>query len=249
MHISVHEYVMWLKERDYIRVQQKMELGEKWNYKCEETLFTFWHILVCTQAGLKFDSQYVSALCLHHQDRNSENCPVCIIIAVAEWLYLVYVRVCMAVGICARMCLYSCGRWGGCSGLWKTGGLTRMYGCFKIHLQAFFYRHSLLLSPQSAPYPTSTHTRTLQQQPSFCHYVYYYSILPELTNQRRAWNPEWLCPEPRLSPCNGGKTFISPLSCSGSIFYFLQHYLDPLWLHILRCKKGLIVISLRFTAD
>lgn len=111
------------------------------------------------------------------------------------------------VCVCVWMCLYVCGRWGGCSGLWKTGGLTRMYGCFKIHLQAFFYRHSLLLPPHNTPHPTSsnTHTHTLQQQPSFCHYVHYYSILPELTNQRRAWNPEWLWPEPCLSPCNGGK--------------------------------------------
>lgn len=66
MHISVDEYVMWLKESDYIRVQQKMELGEKWTYKSEETLHTFWHILFCTQTGLKFDSHYVSVFVCEH---------------------------------------------------------------------------------------------------------------------------------------------------------------------------------------
>lgn len=185
---------LWLKEIT-------LESNRRWSLVKSGTtnlkkhfslLDTFWHM--CTHLytnRIKIwqpacISVYVGTLSLHHQDRNSENSPVCIIIAVAEWLYLVYVRVCMTVCICARRCLYSCGRWGGCSGLWKTGGLTRMYGCFKIHLQAFFHRHSLLLSLQSTPYPTSTHTRTLQQQPSFCHYVYYYSILPELTNQKRA---------------------------------------------------------------
>lgn len=44
MHISVDGYVI-VTEGDYIRVQQKMELGEKWNYQSEETLLTFGHIL------------------------------------------------------------------------------------------------------------------------------------------------------------------------------------------------------------
>ena len=77
---------------------------------------------------------------------------------------------------------------------------------------------------------THTHTHTLQQQSSVCHYVHYYSILPELTNRRRAWNPELQWPEPRLSPCNGGKTFISLLSCPGPISALPPGYLDPLWL-------------------
>lgn len=94
---------------------------------------------------------------------------------------------------------------------------------------------------------TYTHRHTHSNNNS--HYIHYYSILPELTNQRRAWNPERLWPEPCLSPCNGGKTFISLLSCRGSISAFPQRYLDPLWLHIFKHSKCLSIISFLFGAD
>lgn len=62
-------------------------------------------------------------------------------------------------GVC--LCLYkSVNVCGDCSGRWETGGLTRMYGCFNIHLQTFFYRHSLLLSPHNTPLRSHTHTHT-----------------------------------------------------------------------------------------
>lgn len=131
-----------------------------------------------------------------------------------------------------------------CSGPWETGGLTRMYDYFNIHLQTFFCRHSLLLSPYNTPHPTSSLTHTLQKLPSLCHYIHYYSILPELTNQRRAWNPELQWPEPRLSTCNGGKTFHSLLSCPGPISALPQGYLDPLWLPLFEHNKGLIIVFL-----
>ncbi len=169
--------------------------------------------------------------------QDCENNPVCVVSDGRMFVpcFLFVLNVCVRVCVCVCVCV----RWGDCSGRWETGGLTRMYGCFKIHLQTFFYRHSLLLSPHKTPHPTSshthisnththTHTHTLQQQPSLCHCVHYYSILPELTNQRRAWNPELQWPEPRLSPCNGGKTFISLLSCLGPIAAVPWGYLDPL---------------------
>lgn len=54
--------------------------------------------------------------------------------------------------LCAGV-LFVCWRRGGSTGPWETGGLTRMYGCFKIHLQAFFYCHSPLLSAHNTPHP------------------------------------------------------------------------------------------------
>lgn len=101
-------------------------------------------------------------------------------------------------------------------------------------------------SPHLSPH---TYTHTLQQQPSFCHYVHYYSIFLALINHRRARNPELQWPKPRLSPCNGGKTFISLLSCPGPISALPRGYLDPLWLQIFEHGKGLIIIAFPFAAD
>lgn len=78
--------------------------------------------------------------------------------------------VCLLFTVCLYLC--PCGRQGDCSGPWETGGLTRMYDSFNIHLQTFFlpsFTPSLSLQHTSSHLITHTytHTYTLQKLPSF----------------------------------------------------------------------------------
>lgn len=98
-----------------------------------------------------------------------------------------------------------------------------MYGCFNIHLQTFFYRHSFLLHTL---HPTSphkhTHAPTTNPPYAFMSTVTAFSPRaekPEAGFESRA--------EPRLSVCNGGKSFIS-VQCPGPISALPLGYSDPL---------------------
>lgn len=75
------------------------------------------------------------------------------------------------------------------------------------HTSSHLFRHT----------HTHTHATTTTH-----HHFHYYSIVPELTNRRRALNPELQWPEPHFSPLNGGKTCVSALSCSGSLYRSLS---------------------------
>lgn len=62
----------------------------------------------------------------------------------------------------------------------RQGGLTRMYGCFKIHLQAFFCCHSPFLSAHNTPHPISKE------------YIGTYSnLLLAITSTLIAFSPHW----------------------------------------------------------
>lgn len=92
-------------------------------------------------------------LFFYHRARNSKTRFVLSASVMAEW-DIWRLDLCVFVHSC-WIRPFVCWRRGGCSGPWETGGLTRMYGCFKIHLQAFFYCHSPLLSAHNTPHPIS----------------------------------------------------------------------------------------------
>lgn len=157
---------------------------------------------------------------IYHQARIYKTCSVlpapvtAVKRAFGIWCLYVLLHLCNCV-------LFVCWRRGGSTGPWETGGLTRMYGCFKIHLQAFFYCHSPLLSAHNTPHPISKkYTGTCGNSPLPITSTGY-SILPVLTNnQTRAWNPQQPWSEHHLNPWNRGNLllffFTSLFSCLNS---------------------------------
>lgn len=126
---------------------------------------------------------------------------------------------------------------------WPLGdrGFNKDVWLFQHPSANIFYTVYTPFSPYNTPYPTSSHTHTHTRKTTFIHC---YGILPELTIQKRALNPEVKWPEPRLSPRNGTKTFRSLLRCPGLNSALLQGYLDSLWLQQFKHKKGLIILFL-----
>lgn len=73
-----------------------------------------------------------------------------------------------------------------------------------------------------------TQTHKLARKVSFCCYVHYFSILPELTNPRHGWNFDLRRSQTGLNLCNGSKTLLvcKAFYPQAVIYVYLSVYLD-----------------------
>lgn len=197
---------------------------------------------------------FVWTLFLHYQGRNFENSPVCIIIAMAECLCLVYAWVCMSACMCVNVSIR----------VWEMRGLLWPLEDRGSNEDVWLFQNPSagIFLPSFTPSVSSQHTSSHLFKHTYTHRHTHSNNNPPFatTSTIIAFSQSWQIRGVLgiqsgcglslvLAPVMGGKTFISLLSCRGSISAFPQRYLDPLWLHIFKHRKCLSIISFLFGAD